>query len=52
MNETEKKYYVYTQNGLMINRVDFSELTEKYGNPVSTSSNGLNFILKKNLDKV
>ena len=49
MNETESKYYVYTQNGLLINRIDFSDLVENYGNPISTSSNGLNFIFKKNL---
>jgi len=47
MNETEHKYYVYTQNGLLINRVDFKDLVNKYGEPVATSSNGLNFILKK-----
>jgi hypothetical protein len=47
MNETEHKYYVYTQNGLLVNRVNFTDLVNKYGEPVATSSNGLNFILKK-----
>ena len=51
MNETEHKYYVYTQNGLLINRVNFADVVKKYGEPVSTSSNGLNFILKKTLSK-
>ena len=40
MNETEHKYYVYQQNGLLINRVDFSDLVEQYGAPTSVSSNG------------
>jgi hypothetical protein len=36
----QSKYYVYSQNGVLLNRVDFSNLTEAYGMPVSTSSNG------------
>lgn len=52
MNETEHKYYVYTQNGLLLNRVNFSDVVSKYGEPVSTSSNGLNFIFKKTPSKL
>ena len=52
MNETEHKYYVYSQNGLLINRVNFSNYIKKYGNPVATSPNGLNFIFQKSFDKI
>ena len=50
MNETEYKYYVYTQDGLLINRVNFQDKVEKYGPPFCTSGNGLNFIFKKKYD--
>lgn len=50
MNETESKYYVYTQDGLMINRVNFKNLVDKYGDPLATSGNGLNFVFKKEYD--
>ena len=50
MNETEFKYYVYTQDGLLINRVNFKKYVDKFGPPISTSSNGLNFIFKKDHD--
>lgn len=46
LNETESKFYVYTQDGLLINRVDFAALTHKYGKPIAGSNNGLNFIFK------
>lgn len=51
INETEHKFYVYQQNGLLINRVDFSEQVQKYGSPLAVSSNGQNFIFRPNLDK-
>ena len=51
MNETEHKYYVYTQNGLLINRVNFRELVNQYGEPVAASSNGLNFMLRKKMNR-
>ena len=34
----------------MINRVNFSKLIDKYGSPLVTSGNGLNFIFKKAYD--
>lgn len=51
MNETENKYYVYQQNGILINRVDFNEQVNKYGSPQAVSSNGQNYIFRENLDK-
>jgi len=47
MNLTEHKYYVYLENGILINRIDYSKWVEDYGEPIATSENGLNFIFKK-----
>lgn len=47
MNVTETKYYVYTQCGLLINRIVYAAQVEKYGDPINCSSNGLNYIFKK-----
>ena len=52
MNTTEHKYYVYTQNGMLMNRVDYSDKIEKHGYPISTSSNGLNFIFQKSFGQI
>ena len=52
MNTTEYKYYVYSQNGMVINRVDYSNIVKQHGIPVASSSNGLNFIFKKSLNQV
>ena len=40
MNQSEYKYYVYTLNGLLQNRIDFSDQIEEYGFPVAVSDNG------------
>ena len=45
INLTESKYYVYQEKGLLINRINFQEMTKKYGEIVSTSANGLNFVM-------
>jgi hypothetical protein len=50
MNQTEYKYYVYTLNGLLQNRVDFSEEIEYYGHPIAVSDNGQNYIFKKKIE--
>ena len=47
MNQTEYKYYVYSLNGLLYNRIDFRDYVDRYGIPVATSMNGQNFIFKK-----
>ena len=49
---TNSKYKVYSQNGILINVVDFSDLTKKYGQPIAVSPDGLNFIFKKNEDEI
>jgi len=38
---------MYLENGVMAERYDYSDLKKKYGDIVSTSADGLNFILKK-----
>jgi len=40
INMTERKYYVYTQMGILINRFEFGEYVEKYGEVVCVSNNG------------
>jgi len=50
MNLTGSKYYVFSQRGLLRNRISFVDYARKYGQPVDVSPNGLNFILaRKNL---
>jgi hypothetical protein len=53
INLTESKYYIYSEKGLLLNRVKYLDLTKKYGEIVSTSANGLNFVLwNKSVDQV
>ena len=47
LNETESKYYVYSENGILLNRINFANITEKYGKIIAMSNNGLNLILSK-----
>lgn len=49
MNQTSHKYYVYSLNGLLINRVYFQEETNKFGSIIATSSNGQYYVFKKHL---
>lgn len=44
-NVNENKFYVYSEKGLLLNRIDFSDYIKKYGEIVCASSNGLNFAL-------
>ena len=52
MKLTNSRYKVYSQNGILINVVDFSDLTKKYGSPIAVSPDGLNFIFKKSEDEI
>lgn len=47
MNLTESKYYVYLENGVQVNRVNYGSWVEKMGEPLATSEDGQNFIFKK-----
>lgn len=50
MNLTASKYYVFSQRGLLRNRISFVDYSRKYGQPVAVSPNGFNFVLaRKNL---
>lgn len=44
MNLSEQKLYVYSQNGLLSNRVEYSDLVDKYGEMLATSNSGQSFI--------
>lgn len=52
MNLTENKYYVYGTDGILENRVDYEDLDNLYGQPVSTSSSGQYFIFRKELHEI
>lgn len=47
MNITESKYFIYTLKGILKDRVDFSDMVRKYGNPRQVSNNGMVYIFKK-----
>lgn len=51
MNRTESKYYVYSLSGLLVNRINFKDMADKYGEPIACSQNGLNFIMKRKVDR-
>lgn len=44
MNLTERKFYIYSQNGLLMKRYTYQDFVKKLGNPVKISPNGQNFI--------
>lgn len=37
MNLTEQKFYVYTLNGLLFHRCDYSQQVKDFGMPVASS---------------
>ena len=37
----ENKMYVYTETGILIDRISYAHIAEKYGKPVEISENGL-----------
>ena len=44
MDIDRQLYYVMSDKGILLNKVDFSEQITKYGNPVQISPNGKNLI--------
>ena len=46
MNLSEHKFHVYSFAGILKNRVDYSDMIEKYGLPQSVSNNGRIFLFK------
>ena len=50
---TEYKYYIYTQSGILINRVNFQKQIEDHGIPSPcTSCDGLVFIFQKTYEQI
>ena len=47
MSTTESFYDVFSQNGILINHVDFKDIVEKYGDPCAVSPDGTKFLFKK-----
>mmetsp|Transcript_1931 Transcript_1931/g.2766 ORF Transcript_1931/g.2766 Transcript_1931/m.2766 type:complete len:509 (+) Transcript_1931:3115-4641(+) len=45
VNLSESKYYIYSQRGLLRNRIDFSKEVKFSGSPIAVSENGRNFLL-------
>ena len=46
------KYRVFSQNGIMMNQVNFSKQVAKYGQPMAVSPDGLNYLFKKSDDEL
>lgn len=40
MNLVEHKFYTYSENGLLVNRFEYSNWVIKYGEPIAASTNG------------
>jgi len=38
---SENKMYIYTETGILIDRISYVEIAKKYGKPVEISENGL-----------
>jgi len=39
--------YVYTETGILLDRIMYRELAQKSGKPVGISENGLNFLFRQ-----
>jgi len=46
----DNKMYIYTETGILIDRVGYEHLAEKYGKPIEISENGLILIFQKGHD--
>jgi len=42
--------YIYTETGILIDRIDYSDLAIKYGKPICISENGNVLMLRKGQD--
>lgn len=52
MNTTEHIYSVYSQNGMLLNKVNYGDKISQYGEPIAASSNGVSFVFQKNLSSM
>ena len=46
----ENKMYIYSEMGILIDRVDYSKLADKYGKPMSISENGTILLFRKSME--
>ena len=46
----DNKMYVYTETGILVDRVSYKDIAEQYGKPIEISENGLILIFKKGHD--
>lgn len=46
-NLDESKFYVYSNTGILRNRIDYNKLTEYYGQIDTVSPDGSKYLLKK-----
>jgi hypothetical protein len=44
----DNKMYVYSETGILMQRILYTEFTEKYGKPCSISEDGMNLIFRHN----
>lgn len=42
--------YVYTESGILVGRISYQDLADKYGKPITISENGLILVFKKGHD--
>ena len=43
----EHKMYIYSEMGILIDRIDYSEIAAQYGKPIVISENGTIFLFRK-----
>ena len=43
----DSKLYVYTEMGILCDRISYEDMTIKYGKPECISENGQNFVFRK-----
>ena len=41
------KYKIFSQNGILMNQVNFPKQVQRYGTPIAVSPDGLNYLFKK-----
>ena len=46
----DNKMYIYTETGILVDRVSYQDLADKYGKPVEISENGLILIFQKSAE--
>ena len=46
----DNKMYIYTETGILVDRISYADLAQKYGKPVEISENGLILIFRKGID--